>query len=119
MTASMLLGSMFRARNATGADAPQSIRTVRSFVARWKHVLWRPPEPNASPEPIMVSRMSGRCTGPLADLAMPATQIAEFLRHDQFGRTHEVDRDQRGDVGDGVVIARYEHAILQFAVEQR
>src|SRR5256885_2781318 len=119
MTASMLLGSMFRARNATGADAPQSIRTVRPFVAKWKHVLWRPPEPNASPEPMMVSRMSGRCTGPLADLPMPAAQIAEFLRHDQFGRAHEVDRHERRDVGDGIVIARDEHAILQLAVEQR
>src|ERR1044071_3444376 len=119
MMASMVFASIFRARSATGADAPQSIRTVRPSVTRWKHVLWRPPEPNASPEPTMVRRMSGRRAHALTDLGMPAAKIREFLGHDQLRRPHEVDGEQRGDVGDRVVITRDEHAVLQLAVEQR
>src|SRR5438067_2365847 len=108
--ASIVLGSTPCARSATGADAPQSIRTVRPAAARWKQVLWRPPEPNASPEPMILSCMSRRRARPLADLQVPAPQIDEFLRHDELRRPHEIDRDQRRDVGDGVVIAGDEHA---------
>src|SRR5687767_3885923 len=115
----MLFRSTLRARSATGAEAPQSISTVRSPATRWKQVLWRPPEPKASPEPMMVRRMSGRRARPLADLPVPPAQIDELLRHDQLRRAHEVHRDQRGDIGDRVVIARDEHAVSQFAIEQR
>ena len=39
------------ARIATRLDAPQSTRNAPPFVVTWKHVLNRPPLPNASPQP--------------------------------------------------------------------
>src|SRR6185295_18896245 len=104
MMASIVFGSMPCAFNATCVDAPQSIRNVLSTASRRKQVLNRPPEPNASPQPTMVSRMSGRGARAFADLRMPAAQIGEVLRHDEFGGPHEIDGDQRRDIGDGVMI---------------
>src|ERR1041385_8796384 len=118
MIASIVFASTPCAFNATCVDAPQSIRNVLPRASRRKHVLNRPPEPNASPDPTMVSRMSGRRTRTLADLRVPAAQIGKLLGHDQPCRPHEVSRDRRRDIGDGVLIAGNRRAFLEFAVEQ-
>src|SRR5256885_11823728 len=118
MIASMVFGSMPCAFSATCVDTPQSIRNVFPAASRRKQVLYRPPEPNASPHPTTVSRISGRRARTLADLRMPAPQIGELLRHDQLRGPHEVHRDQGGDVGNRVVVSRNEQPVLQLAVEQ-
>src|SRR5450755_4362717 len=96
---------MPRARSATGDEAPQSSSTVRA-VSIIKQVLNRPPEPKASPEPMTVKRIA---LSPRArarrDLAVPAAQVGEIGGHRELGGLHDIDRDQAGDVGDGVMIA--------------
>src|SRR5690242_12000805 len=98
---SIALGSMFCALSATREEAPKSMRMVRSSVATLKHVLKRPPDPNASPDPTMVSFMgSGPCTRTSRDLAVPSPHVDELVRHRKPRRTHEIDGDETGDVGD-------------------
>jgi hypothetical protein len=50
-TVSTSLGSTPNLRMAISADAPQSIRNFEEEAETWKHVLNRPPEPKASPQP--------------------------------------------------------------------
>src|SRR5689334_22275047 len=39
-------------RFSAGSEvAPQSIRKLTAAPVTWKQVFWRPPEPNASPQP--------------------------------------------------------------------
>src|SRR5215211_961290 len=116
MIASIRLGSIDCARNATSDEAPKSIMMVRPPVSIMKHVLNRPPEPKASPDPTMVSFMSGLCAGPARNLGVPAPDMGEFLRNGEVGRLHEVDRDQTGYVGNGEVIAGHIELILQFTI---
>src|SRR3974390_1168310 len=61
--ASIRLGSSSRAFSAGGAEAPKSTSSVPRAVSSQKQVLQRPPEPNASPDPTIVSFISpGPCT---------------------------------------------------------
>src|SRR6185312_12817920 len=54
---SILLGSSLSAFNAGKAEAPKSTVKVPLAVSSQKHVLERPPEPKASPEPTIVNRI--------------------------------------------------------------
>ena len=56
-TPSMRLGSRPCALSATSEVAPQSTRSVPFADSTKKHVLNRPPEPKASPDPTIVRRM--------------------------------------------------------------
>ena len=47
----MAFGSMPNLRIAIIEEAPQSMRKAPRLSLTWKHVLKRPPLPNASPEP--------------------------------------------------------------------
>src|SRR5262249_18124938 len=53
---SMLVRSIASRFSAISDEAPQSIRKEVRLAATWKHVLKRPPDPNASPEPTNVIR---------------------------------------------------------------
>src|SRR3954452_20850024 len=115
---SIVLGSIPCAFNATSEEAPKSMRMVRPAVSTLKHVLNRPPDPNASPDPTMVSFMwSGPCARTRRDLAVPAPHVDELLRKREPRRTHEVDGDETGDVGDGEMIAHDVELILQLNIE--
>ena len=59
LIASIALGSSLSPFSAGNAEAPKSMTTVPLPVSSQKQVLERPPEPNASPDPTTVSRMSG------------------------------------------------------------
>src|SRR4029079_16771906 len=102
----MALSSTLRIFSATGDDAPQSSKIVVPSAWTRKQVLKRPPDPNASPEPMTVSRMrSGFCARPRRDLGMPAFNAGHFVGQRQLGRLHEIHRDHRGDVGNAVAVA--------------
>jgi hypothetical protein len=55
MTPSTRSKASSRAFSATGVEAPQSTSNVAFAVSSQKQVLNFPPEPKASPEPMMVS----------------------------------------------------------------
>ena len=43
--------------------------------------------------------------------------LAQVFRHRELGGLHEIDRDQAGDVGDGVAVAGRERPVRELAVE--
>src|SRR5216684_2738741 len=63
-TPSIALGSTPRALRAGSEEAPQSSSRSRPNVSMRKQVLKRPPEPNASPEPMTVIFMPWRSDAP-------------------------------------------------------
>src|SRR5215204_6528171 len=92
--------------------------TVRPSVSSMKHVLKRPPEPNASPDPTIVTliALGLRARAP-RNLAMPAADVDQFLGHREAGRLHEVDRHQSGDIGDSVVVADHVELVGELLLE--
>src|ERR1043166_5769661 len=102
---SMLFGSTPAWRSATIEEAPQSTRIVEFAASRRKQVLKRPPEPNASPEPMTVRRMSRRRARALRHLGVPALDVDHAAGHPELGGLHQVDRDQGLALCDAVMVA--------------
>ena len=113
----MRLGSMPCPFNAGNAEAPQSMSSAALAVSRKKQVLSRPPEPKASPEPTIVRRIM-LAARPRRHRGVPAFHMSEVFRHNEPRRLHEIDRHQRGDIGDRIAIAGDEFALGQFLVQQ-
>src|SRR5690242_12142895 len=87
----MSLRAMPSARIAGSAEAPQSISAFTPSPTRWKQVLERPPEPNASPQPT-----NCRCIG-----SAPAA----------FGQTHEEPDGDNEDGAEQEVAPQVHHCV--------
>src|SRR5512139_2852653 len=80
---SIALRSIGRRFRATSEVAPQSIRKFAPAPSTWKHVLNRPPDPNASPEPMNCRRM----------VRVPLAQLL-LVRFDCNGATESIQRSR-------------------------
>src|SRR5947209_2587941 len=109
---------MPRPRSATGLEAPQSRRMVRS-LSIMKQVLKRPPEPKASPDPRIVRRIASRLRArPRGGLTVPPPHVGKVVGNGELGGFHEIDRYHAGDIRDRVMVARDEKPIGELAIEE-
>ena len=69
-----------------------------------------------SPHARLPSRLGAR---PRRDFGVPARRCCDARRHRKTRRLHEIDGDQRRDVGDRIVRARRRTAAGELAVEDR
>ena len=83
-----------RAFSATG-DGGAAVEQDGAFgtPSTMKQVLKRPPEPNASPQPITVSRIAqALALGRAETSACQRFTLASVLGHRELRRLHEIDR---------------------------
>ena len=86
-----MLARLQRRPAPTRRNRPASVAFA---VSSMKQVLKRPPEPNASPQPTMVSRMRQAFALGRADTrACQRVTLASVVRHVELRRLHEIDRD--------------------------
>src|SRR5436189_3718133 len=114
---SILAGSILCALSPMSADAPQSTSNIPFAVSRKKHVFNRPPEPKASPEPTIVSRISGCRARTRGNFGVPALEIIKLVRNGELRRFHEINCHQTGDIGNRETIAGDVRLVFELAVD--